>query len=141
MMLVAELAVKLAADTAPNLTPETPVKLLPVMLTAVPPADGPCAGLTATMDGAAALMANVAPVEVPPDSCTVTVALPAAASKLPGTVAVSCVLLVKLVVKGAPLHSTTASEVKFPPLTVRVIAALPTAADAGERPVIDGTVP
>jgi hypothetical protein len=141
VMLFEELMVKLAADAAPNLTAKTPVKLAPVMLTGVPPADGPCAGLMPTMEGAAALMANATPDDAPPDSVTVTVAVPAAVSKLAGTVAVSCVLLAKIVVRDAPVHFTTASEVKLLPLTARVIAALPTVAEAGERPVIDGTAP
>ena len=92
MMLFAELKVKLAADAAPNLTADTPVKLLPVIFTVVPPAETPCDGLMPTMEGAAALMANATPVDAPPDCVTVTVAVPAAASKLAGTAAVSCVL-------------------------------------------------
>jgi hypothetical protein len=41
---VAELNVKLAAAVAPNVTAVTPVKLVPVMVTMVPPACGPAVG-------------------------------------------------------------------------------------------------
>ena len=41
---VAELTVKLAALVVPNLTPLAPVRLVPVMVTVVPPAIVPLAG-------------------------------------------------------------------------------------------------
>ena len=43
---VALLTVKVVAAVAPNLTPVAPVKLVPVMVTEVPPAVGPELGLT-----------------------------------------------------------------------------------------------
>ena len=41
MIEVAEVTVKLVAAVAPNLTAVAPVKLVPVMVTMVPPAVGP----------------------------------------------------------------------------------------------------
>src|ERR1039457_3888969 len=93
VMLVEDVTVKLVAAAAPNLTADPPGRWVPVMVTAVPPADGPWDGLMPTMEGAAALMKKAMPVDAPPVSVMVTVAVPAAASKLAGTVAVSCVLL------------------------------------------------
>ena len=46
--------VKLVAETPPNLTSVAPVKLVPVMVTLVPPAVGPEFGLTLVTVGAAA---------------------------------------------------------------------------------------
>jgi hypothetical protein len=50
---VAELMVKLVAAVAPNLTALTPAKLVPVIVTDVPPGVGPTPGLTAVTVGAA----------------------------------------------------------------------------------------
>ncbi len=50
---VAELNVKLAAAVPPNLTVEAAVKLVPVIVTVVPPASGPELGLTPVTVGAA----------------------------------------------------------------------------------------
>ena len=44
MIKVAELTVKLVALVAPNLTAVVPVKLVPAIVTDVPPAAGPAAG-------------------------------------------------------------------------------------------------
>ncbi|MHC2619284.1 hypothetical protein ACVIW2_001316 [Bradyrhizobium huanghuaihaiense] len=49
---VAELNVKLA-DVAPNVTAVTPVKLVPVIVTEVPPAVGPAVGEIEVTVGAA----------------------------------------------------------------------------------------
>ena len=51
---VALTTAKLAAAVPPNDTAVAPVKLLPVMVTLVPPAIGPAFGLTALTVGAAA---------------------------------------------------------------------------------------
>ena len=50
---VAELTVKLVAGVAPNATAVAPVKPVPVMVTDVPPADGPDAGEIDVTVGAA----------------------------------------------------------------------------------------
>jgi hypothetical protein len=54
VILVAELTVKLLAGSHPNLTDVAPVKLVPMIVTAVPPAVVPLAGETAVTVGAAA---------------------------------------------------------------------------------------
>jgi hypothetical protein len=45
VMLVAEFTMKLVAGALPKLTAVAPVKLVPVIVTEVPPAAGPLAGL------------------------------------------------------------------------------------------------
>ena len=45
---------KVVAAVAPNLTPVAPVKLVPVIVTEVPPAVGPELGLTAVTVGTVA---------------------------------------------------------------------------------------
>jgi hypothetical protein len=49
---VEELTLKLLAAVVPNATAVAPVKLVPVTVTTVPPANGPLAGLTAVTVGA-----------------------------------------------------------------------------------------
>jgi hypothetical protein len=76
---VAEFTVNEVALVVPNLTAETEVKPVPVMLTLVPPAVGPAFGLTAVTVGAAWYVkwsAEVA-VEVPLEVVTVTSTVPA----------------------------------------------------------------
>src|SRR2546423_253552 len=48
---VAIVTMKLLASADPNLTDVAPVKLVPVIVTRVPPASAPLAGLTLTTDG------------------------------------------------------------------------------------------
>ena len=50
---VAELTTRPAPTTVPKWTAVAPVKLVPVMLTAVPPAAGPATGLTLVTVGGA----------------------------------------------------------------------------------------
>jgi len=59
---VALLTVKLAAPLEPKLTADAPVRLVPVMVTEVPPAVGPVAGETEVTAGG----------RVPPEVCTET---------------------------------------------------------------------
>src|SRR5712692_1250792 len=76
---VAELTVKLVAVVLPNLTTVAPVKLVPVIVTLVPPAAGPLVGLRLVTAGTAR-KANwsAAPVAlVPPGVVTVTSTAPA----------------------------------------------------------------
>lgn len=89
---------------------------------------------------AAGEMVNVAPVEVLPETVTVTFAEPAFAIRLAGTAAVSWVALTNVVVRAVLPHCTVAPETKFVPLTVRVNAAPPATADAGERLVMVGAL-
>ena len=52
VMLVALLTVKLVAAVEPNLTAVAPVRLVPVIVTWLPPASGPAAGATCVTAGA-----------------------------------------------------------------------------------------
>ena len=54
VIFVFETTVKLAAATLPKVTPVAPVKLVPVMVTEVPPAVLPEVGLSAVTVGTAA---------------------------------------------------------------------------------------
>ena len=53
MICVAELTVKPVAAVAPKVTAVVPLKLVPVMVTLVPPPVGPLVGLKAVTVGAA----------------------------------------------------------------------------------------
>jgi hypothetical protein len=53
VICVALLTVNVVAAVAPNFTAVVPVKFVPVMVTTVPPAAGPLAGLTSVTVGAA----------------------------------------------------------------------------------------
>ena len=86
----------------------------------------------------AAAMVKVAAADVAPLSTTVTLALPAAATKLAGTCAVNFVALTKLVLSAVPFHCTTAPETKPVPLTVSVKAGPPAVAEFGLSDVIAG---
>ena len=64
---VALFTVKLVAFVVPNLTAVAPVKLVPVMVTEVPPASGPEDGLTAVTVGVLevpVVAVNMAPIPV-----------------------------------------------------------------------------
>ena len=78
--LVALLTLKLVALVDPNLTAVAPVKLVPVIVTMVPPAVGPAVGATCVTVGAGALTVAVpvaVPVEPPTSAIdTVVVKLP-----------------------------------------------------------------
>jgi len=68
-----------------------------------------------------------------PVSKTVMATVPATASWVVVTCAVSWVELMKVVASDEPFHSTVAPERKFEPEIVRVKAALPAVAEVGER--------
>ena len=67
VMEVAELTVKEVAAVAPKLTTVAPVKLVPVMVTTVPPATGPVLGAIDVMVGPAVTHLKVPAVTVLPD--------------------------------------------------------------------------
>ncbi len=69
---------------------------------------------------------------------TYTTAVSGCAMSVPGTAAVSCLLLTNDVVKEAPFHTTTALLSKFPPLTVRTNPPPPAEALFGESEFSDG---
>jgi hypothetical protein len=87
-------------------------------------------------------MVNVCALEVPPPGAgvrTVTLALPDVAMSLAEMAAVSVVAETTVVVRGLPFHWTTEVLMKFVPVTVRVKAGPPAAADVGLRAVVVGT--
>ena len=79
------------------------------------------------------MMVNVAPADVPALVVTVTLAVPAEAIKVAGTLAVSVDVFVTVVVSAVRPHSTLAPGVKFAPLIVRVNASPPAVAEFGDR--------
>lgn len=123
----------------PHCTVAPEIKFVPliVRVKADPPAVVE-AGERLVIVGGAPLMVNVAPADVPPELVTVTVAEPGAAIRLAGTTAVNCVELTYVLAKAVVPHCTVVPESKFAPLMVRVNAALPAVAVAGERLVIVG---
>lgn len=113
-------------------------KLLPltVKVKAGPPAVAE-PGFKLAIAGAGLTVNDSALVVVPPES-TVTDTLPAAAIKLAGTAAVSCVALPNVVVSAVPFHCTTAPVTKLLPPTVSVNAAPPAVAELGLSEAIVG---
>jgi hypothetical protein len=72
-----------------------------------------------------------------PEFTTTISALPTLAIRLAPTDAVTCVVLTKVVGSPEPFHCTVAPGSKAVPYTVSVKAAPPTAAELGERLVIE----
>src|SRR5262245_61017443 len=86
-------------------------------------------------------MAKDTGAELPPAEAgfeTTTFAFPLCAMSAAPICAVSCPRLTKVVVRLLPFHCTTEADTKFAPLTVRVNAAPPPEALAGERLLMDG---
>jgi hypothetical protein len=99
------------------------------------------AGDTLVSDGAGLFTVNIKVGLVPPPGVgvkTVIDNVPAEAMSDAGIVAVSCVLLTKVVVRFAPLTCTTEAETKLLPVTVNVNPGLPAVALAGEILANDG---
>ncbi|MGA2113575.1 MAG: hypothetical protein ABSH56_02355 [Bryobacteraceae bacterium] len=86
------------------------------------------------------LIVKVAPEDVTPPLVTVIVVVPAEAVRLAGTVAVSCVALMKVVGSAVPFHRTTAPEANPLPFTVSVKPLTPAVADEGVKPPITGLI-
>ena len=117
VICVSELMVKLVAAVAPKLTAVTLVRPEPVMVTDVPPAVEPAAGLTEVMTGVPKVYLEPAEVvEVPAALVAVISTVPAASA---GEVAVICVseLIVKLVAAVLP-KLTAVTSVKPEPVMV-----------------------
>ncbi len=122
--------------TAPLTKPE-PVT---VRVKAAPPAVA-VAGASELITGAGLLIVKVSPGDSPPPGAglkTVMLAVPAAAMSVAGIAAVSWVSETKVVRRSAPFQRTTAPLAKPDPFTVRVKAAPPAVAVAGESEVIAG---
>jgi hypothetical protein len=111
-----------AAAVEPNLTAVAPVRLVPVMVTLVPPDVGPDVGVTSVIVGEVALVnvnlsaELVALVALPATTVTSTCPAPA------GDVTVICVSDVTLrLVPGADPKFTAVAPVKLLPLTVTLL--------------------
>jgi hypothetical protein len=120
--------------------PLTKFEPLAVSVNAGPPAVA-VLGEMLVSDGAVLLTVKFNDPDVPPPGVglkTVMDNVPAEATSDAGIVAVSCVLLTKVVVRFAPLTRTTEAETKLLPVTVNVNPGLPVAALVGEMLVNDG---
>ncbi len=137
---VALLIVKVVAATVPNLTPVAPVKLVPVMITEVPPAVVPVAGLTPVTVGGAGVAkvkwsAGALTGDVPSDVVTVTSTVAADSA---GAVAVIWVALLTVMVVAATVPNLTpVAPVKLVPVMITEVppAVVPV---AGLTPVTVG---
>jgi len=92
--------------------------------------------------GVVALIVSVCTFDVPPPGLgftTVIDAVPAVATRGAGTVAVSCVEEIKLVVSAVPFQFTAEVATKLLPFTVKVKSALPTVVQVGLIDVVVGT--
>jgi hypothetical protein len=120
--------------------PETKFVPVTVRVNAAPPAVADV-GESEVALGSGLLMVKVRALDVPPPGegfSTVTEAVPAVAMSLAGTEAVTCVLLTYVVVSPVPFHCTVDPETKFVPVRVKVCAAAPATAEAGDRLVSVG---
>jgi hypothetical protein len=137
VILLVELTVNVAAAEEPKLTAETPLKLVPVIVTVVPPATGPADGLTPVTVGGLwnVNWSAVLVADVPPGEMTWTLTAPAASA---GEVAVMLVaeLTVKVAAGLLPMF-TVVTLVKFVPVIVIVVPPL-TGPAAGLTPVTVG---
>ena len=127
----------------PKLTVAPATKPVPVRVNvkAAAPAVAEVGASEVSVGAAAALIAKDTDADVPPPGAglvTVTFAVPAVAISAAVTAAVNCVALTNVVVLAAPLNFTTEVDTKPVPFTVRVKAAPPAVALAGEREVSVG---
>lgn len=122
-------------DTA---APEKKPVPLTVKVNPGPPATT-LAGEMLVIVGTGNVMVKVTELDPCPDGLARLIcADPGCAIAEAGTVAVTCVALPKVVLKGVPFNDTTAPETKPVPFTVRINAALPAFTVAGEMLVITG---
>src|SRR5712692_1387328 len=120
-MAVSEITVKLAA-VVPNFTPVAPVNVLPIIVTASPPAALPLVAVTAvTLGNEAALYVNWSPVpvaDVPANVVTRTSTVPAASG---GDVVVIDVADTTVKLAATVPKLTDVAPVKFVPVIVRSV--------------------
>jgi hypothetical protein len=111
--------VTFVAAAEPNVTEAPEAKLVPVIVTEVPPVVGPVFGLTLVTVGAATYVNPLARLPLCPLTVTVTVAAPAVPA---GVVAVIDVLLTTttFVAAAGPIV-TVAPEAKFVPVMVMAV--------------------
>jgi len=111
------------AATPPTVTLVAPVKLVPVIVNAVPAARGPEAGLTVVIVGAAANVNALALVPVPPRVVTATFATTFVDPAVPvGVLAVIEVgLTTTTLVAATPFTFTLVAPVKLVPVIVKAV--------------------
>ena len=120
-VIVVELTTTVTPVTGrpPNVTAVAPVKLVPVMVTKVPPAIGPEFGLTLETVGTVTYVNAAVPVPVPPGVVTATSTAPAVPA---GAVTVIVVALSTVTFVAAVLPNVTAvAPVKFEPVIVTLV--------------------
>jgi hypothetical protein len=91
--------------------------------------------------GVALMIDRLVELEFPPPGAglkTLICAVPAEARLATGTVAVSWVELLKLVIREAPFHCTADAEMKFIPLTIKENGSWPATAEVGLIDVTTG---
>jgi hypothetical protein len=121
--------------------PLTKFDPLMVRVNAAPPAVAEF-GLRLEIVGVGLLIVKRIDPDTPPPGAgllTVTLAVPAVAMSVAGIVAVSCVALINVVVRGLPFHCTEELLMKFVPFTVSVNAPTPAVATNGLMLVTVGT--
>jgi len=131
------------AGLVPKFTVAPATKPVPVRVNvkAAPPAVAEVGAVEVSVGPETALIVKDRLPDVPPPGAglvTVTVAVPAVAISAAVIAAVNFVALTKVVVLAAPLNFTTDVGTKPVPLTVRVKAAPPAVALAGDREVAVG---
>ena len=124
MIVVLFVTATFVAAAPPNVTVAPAAKFVPVMVTAVPPAAGPVAGLTLLTVGPTTYVNPLARLPLCPLTVTVTVMAPAVPA---GVVAVIVVLFVTTTFVAAALPNVTvAPATKFVPV---MVTAVPPAVD------------
>ena len=118
---VASTTTTLVAATPPTVTLLAPVKLVPVMVIAVPAVNGPDDGLTLAIVGASTYVNAPVLVTVPPTVVTTTSVAPAAPAGV--TAVMEVALTTTTLVAGLPPTVTLLAPVKLVP--VMVIAVPP----------------
>jgi hypothetical protein len=118
-MLVLLTSTTFVADALPNVTVAPEAKLVPLIVTAVPPATGPLLGLTLVTVGFTTYVNALARLPLCPLTVTVSVTAPALPA---GVVAVMLVLLTTTTFVAAALPNVTvAPAAKFVPVIVTAV--------------------
>ncbi len=137
-MLLTDEGVIAGLDPKFTVAPATKPVPVRVNVKAAAPAVAEVGAIKVSVGPAAALIVKDTVADVPPPGAglvTVTVAVPAVAISAAVIAAVNCVAPTNVVVLAAPLNFTTDVDTNPVPLTVRVKAAPPAVALAGEREV------
>ena len=120
LILVGPVTVKLVAGVAPNVTAVAPVKLVPVMVTVVPPVVGPLVGVKLVMVGWVAKNVKLPDdVAVPPGVVTEILTVPAACALVLAMIFV--VPVTRKVVAAVVPNLTDVAPMKLVPVMVTVV--------------------